>query len=254
MLSAFALKKILITLIMPSTALVILLLLGLLFMLVGRRFLGRSLIGFSLVTTLLLSLYPISGAMLHYWERQYSGLTRLPADSDLIVVLGCLHYQDDNQPLSSQILPCGVVKVVEAVRLWRQNPSVSILLSGGDIEGSGVQHADMLAALAESLGVPKSQLIRSYHNQDTATEVTRLANTYTDQSMVLVTQASHMPRAMSWFARYDLQVVAAPTYYQVRNWQKPFTWRSFVPRLSHIAKADTAVYETLANLWLRLKS
>ncbi|GDY27150.1 membrane protein [Agarivorans sp. Toyoura001] len=251
---SFALKKLLTVLVMPSTALWLILLFALVLLLLGRKILARSLMVVCVLLTFCLSLYPVSGALLYHWEKQYNALHELPPDTEMIVVLGCLHYQDENQPLSSQVLPCGAIKVVEAVRLWRQQPQVKILLSGGDNEGSGVQHADMLAKLAISLGVPDSKLVRSYQLKDTAEEAANIARRYPNTNLTLITQASHMPRAMRLFAMQGLYPTAAPTYYQVKNWHADLTWQSFIPRLSHIAKADTATYEALAMAWLSIRS
>ncbi|WP_163133139.1 YdcF family protein [Agarivorans sp. Alg241-V36] len=253
-MDGFALKKLLTVLAMPSTSLWLLLVLALILGLLGRKLLART---FALVSILLmfcLSLYPVSGTLLYHWEKQYNGLHTLPPDTQMIVVLGCLHYQDQNQPITSQVLPCGAIKVAEAVRLWRQQPQAKILLSGGDNEGSGVQHADMLAKLAISLGVPDSRIIRSYQLKDTAAEAGNIARLYPNTNLTLITQASHMPRAMLLFARNGLHPTAAPTYYQVKNWHADYTWQSFIPRLSHIGKADTAAYEALATAWLKLRS
>ncbi len=249
--SAFALKKLLTLLLMPSTMLWLLLALALLLLLFKRRRVAYFVGGSSLLFTFCLSLYPVSGAMLQHWEKQYSALQQLPEQTELIVVLGCLHYVNPNQPITSQLLPCATIKVAEAVRLWRQQPQVKILFSGADIEGSGMQHADMLAQLALDLGVPETQLIRSYQLKNTADEVANIARLYAKKKLVLVTQASHMPRAMRLFEMQGLQVVAAPTDYLIKNWQAAFTWQSFIPRFSHIEKADRAVYESLAILWLR---
>lgn len=252
-MDGFALKKLLTVLAMPSTALWLLLLLALFFGLRGHKLLARSCAIISLLLMFCLSLYPVSGALLYHWEKQYNGLHTLPPDTQMIVVLGCLHYQDENQPITSQVLPCGAIKVAEAVRLWRQQPQVKVLLSGGDNEGSGVQHADMLAKLAISLGVPESRIIRSYQLKDTAEEAANIARLYPNTNVTLITQASHMPRAMLLFAMNGLHPTAAPTYYQVKNWHADYTWQSFIPRLSNISKADTAAYEALAHAWLKLR-
>jgi len=250
--SLFTLKKLLISLAMPSTALCLLLVLALLLLLFKWRRLALLLGSSSLLLIFGLSLYPVSGAMLQHWEKQYAGLQQLPEDTELIVVLGCLHYVDPKQPITSQLLPCATIKVAEAVRLWRQQPQAKILLSGGDIQHSGIQHADMLAQLALDLGVPETQLLRSYQLKNTADEAANIARHYADKKLVLVTQAAHMPRAMRLFEMQGLQPVAAPTDYLIKNWQADFTWRNFIPSLRHIAKADRAIYEGLAMLWLRL--
>ncbi|WP_427979168.1 YdcF family protein [Agarivorans sp.] len=251
-MSGFALKKLLTLLLMPSTALCLLLALAFLLCLFKRRRLAMLLGCTSLLLIFGFSLYPLSGAMLRYWEKQYSALQQVPEDTELIVVLGCLHYVDSGQPITSQLLPCATIKVAEAVRLWRQQPQAKILLSGGDIQHSGAQHADMLAQLALALGVPETQLIRSYQLKNTADEAANVARNHATKHLVLVTQASHMPRAMHLFEMQGLQPVAAPTDYVIKNWQAEFTWQSFIPSLRHIAKADRAVYEGLAMLWLRL--
>jgi uncharacterized SAM-binding protein YcdF (DUF218 family) len=70
------------------------------------------------------------------------------------------------------------------------------------------------------------------------------------QTVLLVTNAMHMPRARRAFERAGLQVLAAPTVF--RAWG-PLSASSFLPRADALESSYYAVYEWIGLAWYRLK-
>ena len=70
------------------------------------------------------------------------------------------------------------------------------------------------------------------------------------QTVLLVTDAMHMPRARRAFDRAGLRVVAAPTVF--RAWG-PLSPSSFLPSADALASSYYAVYEWIGLAWYRLK-
>ena len=70
------------------------------------------------------------------------------------------------------------------------------------------------------------------------------------QTVLLVTDAMHMPRARRAFERAGLRVVAAPTVF--RAWG-PLSVSSFLPSPDALASSYYAVYEWIGLAWYRLK-
>lgn len=70
------------------------------------------------------------------------------------------------------------------------------------------------------------------------------------QTVLLVTDAMHMPRARRAFERAGLQVVAAPTMF--RAWG-PVSASSFLPRADALASSYYAAYEWIGLAWYRLR-
>ncbi|KQV82492.1 hypothetical protein ASD15_10775 [Massilia sp. Root351] len=69
------------------------------------------------------------------------------------------------------------------------------------------------------------------------------------RTVLLVTDAMHMPRARRTFERAGLQVVAAPTMF--RAWG-PVSASSFLPRADALASSYYAAYEWIGLAWYRL--
>jgi uncharacterized SAM-binding protein YcdF (DUF218 family) len=107
--------------------------------------------------------------------------------------------------------------------------------------------ATALAAAAVSLGVDPAALIVEDRPRNTAEEADRMAERAPAHALVLVTSASHMPRAVRLFEERGLQVIPAPTHYLtteprgVRRWFRP-------PSADNARKVERAVYELLAGL------
>jgi uncharacterized SAM-binding protein YcdF (DUF218 family) len=70
------------------------------------------------------------------------------------------------------------------------------------------------------------------------------------RTVLLVTDAMHMPRARRVFERAGLQVVAAPTVF--RAWG-PLSASSFLPSADALASSYYAVYEWIGLAWYRIK-
>ena len=71
---------------------------------------------------------------------------------------------------------------------------------------------------------------------------------------ILVTSASHMPRAMALFRKHGMEPVPAPTDYmvKVRGWGlRPMM---FFPSAGSLEKAGRAIHEYLGIIWGKVRS
>ncbi len=143
-----------------------------------------------------------------------------PPSADVIVVLG-----GGTEP---QVPPRPIVEVNAAAdrmfygaELYKEGKAPRILLSGGDIEflSTGTQSpAQDMAAIMEMLGVPESALILQGNSQNTHEDAVYSCQWVKDHglnSILLVTSATHMPRAMMLFEKEGCRVTAAPTDFTV---------------------------------------
>jgi len=160
-----------------------------------------------------------SYALARTLEWNYIPQGELPA-ADVIVVLG-----GGTEP---GIAPRPIVEVNAAAdrmlygaALYKQGKSSRLLLSGGDIEflTTGTQSPAMdMAAVMEMLGIPSSALILQGNSQNTHEDAVYSCQWVKDHrldSILLVTSATHMPRAMLLFEKEGCAVAAAPTDFTV---------------------------------------
>jgi len=69
-------------------------------------------------------------------------------------------------------------------------------------------------------------------------------------SLLLVTSASHMPRAMAHFQAVGLAPIAAPTHYLAYR-EDPDTLGYWVPSSQNLYKIERALHETLGMIATR---
>ncbi|WP_226962186.1 ElyC/SanA/YdcF family protein [Sulfurimonas marina] len=127
-----------------------------------------------------------------------------------IHVLGNGHTTDKSQPISSQITNDGTKRVLEGVILHRNIPDSKIIFTG--FAGrTDTPNAIMNAKLAFALGVDENSTIVNPQPEDTREEAKFTKTVVGEKPFVLVTSASHMPRAMMLFESLGMHPVAAPT-------------------------------------------
>jgi len=73
-----------------------------------------------------------------------------------------------------------------------------------------VSTAEAGARVAESLGVPRSQIMTLDEPKDTEEEAAAVAKAIGQQPFLLVSSASHLPRAVIFFRNAGLQPIPAP--------------------------------------------
>ena len=203
----------------------------------------------------LLSVYPISASWLMHYEGLYPYYQPEPARPvEQIVVLGCYALEDPLLPVSSQLHPCSLVRLVEGMRIWRLHPEAEIILSGGASRFGHSSVAQIGANLLVSLGVPAEKIVLKPAARDTESEAATVKSDLKNSSPVLVTSATHMKRAIRIFARHGIHVIPAPTEHLVRAASgQESNWREWAPNAQNLYRSERALYATLANTLVTLQ-
>jgi uncharacterized SAM-binding protein YcdF (DUF218 family) len=115
-------------------------------------------------------------------------------------------------------------RVWHAARLYRAGKAPLIVLSGGTVNPGEMPEAVAMRQFLGDLGVPASALLlesRSQTTTENAADTARLLQQRGIRTVLLVTSALHMRRARGLFERAGLQVIPAPTDYEVvhRSWR-----------------------------------
>lgn len=168
-----------------------------------------------------------------------------------IVVLGCGHINDGMLPQTAQLHSCSLYRLAEAMRIYHLNPRSQIITTGyGGNEP--FSNADLVRQVAISMGVPSHKIRAISHPRDTEEEAQAVAKLIGTQSFVLVTSASHMPRAMHIFETAGMRPTAAPTGHLAKDPSRAFWWEQ-LPRAESIRLVERWWYETLGRLWFNLR-
>lgn len=244
----FLLKKVIAAFLMPLPIFFILSAIGFYLLRRGKRRRGKQLLGVAFVWIALLSYAPFTSQLLKPLESQYA---RWHADGTPVAyvhVLGFGHDSDGRLPLSSKPFASGLVRIVEGIAIYRQNPGAKLIFSGYEGEDE-VSNARINADVAEALGVDPADIIVLKCPRDTAEEAAVVRKIAGDAKVALVTSAMHMPRAMLLFEKEDFNVIAAPTDFQTRR----FEWYQ-LPGAQGLRLSQLAFHEYIGLLWAKLRS
>ena len=252
----FFLKKLIGQLLMPLPLVLLLMVLSLLLL---NRLPRISRIALVTATVMLftLSFAPIADRIIepleYYPVYDKNAQRNTNGKLDYIVVLGCGHTTDITLKPSQQLKVCSLQRLTEGLRIAQLHPEAMIITSGAAIydqqsNAMAVKQADV------ELGFDRRRIIADDRAYDTEDEALFLSIRLKGKRFALVTNANHMPRAMTYFEQQGLNPIAAPTGFYVKHAIDSGSWQDYFPDPVDLHKSQTAWYEYLGRLWQWLKS
>jgi len=258
----FLLKKLVSRLLFPVPLSLELALVGLILLWFTRRQkAGKILVTLAVALWLALSMGTVSGPLIAQLERHYPplDLDALPVPAEeiayVVAFADCKQAVDGCAP-SAQVGLIDQVRMLEAIRIYRQLPQSKLILSGGlQCDPSAPAEALTTYRLAVSLGVPPKDILLEQRSLDTDDQVRYLSEMVGQAPFVLVTSAVHMPRAVAMFRKAGLRPIPAPAEYNsdICGVPEPFRPWSLYPNAVDLLKAERAIYEYLGLLWARIR-
>ncbi|MFT7860062.1 MAG: ElyC/SanA/YdcF family protein [Sulfurimonas sp.] len=188
----------------------------------------------SIFMLVLFSYPPFANFLIAPLEKSYPKYD-YSQDVKYIHVLGNGYTTDPAQPISSQITNDGTKRVLEGIIIHNKSNDAKLIFTG--FQGrTDVANAVMNAKLASALGVEQNSTIVNPKPEDTQEEAEFTKTIVGSEPFVLVTSASHMPRAMMLFESLGMHPIAAPTAFykdeDVSFWRLPSAHALFVSTLS----------------------
>jgi uncharacterized SAM-binding protein YcdF (DUF218 family) len=169
-------------------------------------------------------------------------------DARWIVVLGGGHSYSRQLPANSALNVSTLARLVEATRLKRLVPKAKMILSGGF--GGSITHAEILADTAVALGVPREDLVLEKRTFDTADEAHFISPIVGQDPFILVSSASHLPRAVALFRKQGKDPLPSPADFTTGpGW----SLESFFPSSTSLGKLERASHEYVGWIWSRLR-
>lgn len=213
---------------------------------------AKVLLSMSWLVLLLISLQPVADKMLKPIEDTYP-TWRGQEKVDYIVVLGGGYTWNPEWAPSSNLISNSLPRLAEGVRLWQANPGAKMVFTGARAMTNPVSTAEAGARVAESLGVPRSQIITLDEPKDTEEEAAAVAKAVGQQPFLLVSSASHLPRAMIFFRHAGLSPIPAPAN-QLAITSPLNPWERVIPSPVWLLHSDRAIYESMGRVWQWLKA
>ncbi len=242
---------------MPFTIFWIILLAAIIFYLLKRKRTGLIIGVFSIIWLALISLPFLPQQLAWSLEKRFPPLFEspkcLPNDTVYILVLGGGLMENINLPPIDQLSLSSVCRLLEGIRLHRLSPG-SLMVFSGISRDHKYSHATVLRQSALSMGVEEkeiSMLPTSVNTQAEALDFTKKFGTR--NTLILVTDAIHMPRAMLLFQKAGQSPIPAPTNHLVKS-----DWRNGIsdwgPSSENIATMEYAMHEMVGLAWAKISS
>jgi uncharacterized SAM-binding protein YcdF (DUF218 family) len=145
-----------------------------------------------------------------------------------------------------------IERLLAGFQLLREGKAKSVLLSGGSgrFDRSGPVEADVLAQQLEKWGIDKTRIVEERLSRNTRENATESAKVVAQQhwsSLLLVTSAFHMPRALACFRAAGLKVDTLVVDY--RTGAHSGGW---FPRAGALAGSTAALRELFGRVVYRI--
>jgi uncharacterized SAM-binding protein YcdF (DUF218 family) len=221
---------------------------------------GKTVVTVAGVLLFLFSSHFCSGLLLAPLESRYPPFFITPGapaavelkEVKFIVVLGSGFTGDGNRPLALQLDDGSIARLVEGVRVSKASNGCKLVLSGGPSPDGLSSIAQAMAQLAQDLGVDRRDMILEAQSRDTEDEARLIAPILGKQPFILVTEASHMPRAMALFRKQGTHPIADPVSFRTRHTQAIAPQEVF-PDAEELSGSERAVYEFLGMAWAKIR-
>lgn len=199
-----------------------------------------------LVMLVLLGFQAVPDMLLRSLEQRHAALTRddISQHAGIIVLGGATGFSQIYHDRGQVPLGEAAERLTLPVGLMRQNPDFTLVFSGGEgrLLPTGTKEAELVKALYIEMGVDMRRVkleSGSRNTRENAQKVAALLGAACRKPWLLVTSASHMPRAMAEFAATGCQV----TPYPVDYWTSKTTPWTEYSLTGSLARWQTALHE-----------
>ena len=204
---------------------------------------------------ILLSTGYVSDRVMHPIENNFVSYQSTEKPVDYIVILGCGNSSNPDLPATSQLFPCSLQRLVEALRIFKLHPEAQLITSGAAFDNNA-SNATNVKQAAMALGVPDEKIIVESFPKDTEEEAELIALRVQGKNVVLVTNADHMLRAVNYFKQQGVDVIPAPASNWVKNIDSYKNWSYYLPKSHNLTQTTNAWYESIGLIvqWLKSES
>lgn len=201
----------------PGNFLVLLLVLGALRLVASGRCRGLGLVAVAAFGLLAITMLPVGDWLLLPLENRFAASRELPERIDGIVVLGGATDEVVSTARDRVAFNAAGARMTDAVALARRYPSARIVLTGGNNHLADLApEAEIMKSFFVAEGVDPARIVlesRSRTTYENAVLSHATVQPKPDEVWLLVTSASHMPRAIGCFRAVGWVVLPYPVDY-----------------------------------------
>jgi uncharacterized SAM-binding protein YcdF (DUF218 family) len=203
------------------------------------------------VLLVLISMPAVTHLALGTLEWPYEPLDQRPTDARAIVVLSGYYGPLDAETGTWHLGEDTLARCLKALELYRASPC-PILVTGGNCESNtaGPTCAEAMRDFLVQRGVKKEDILVEACSQSTyenAVESAKLLKARGLDKVVVVTDATHLFRAVRCFRGQGIEVVPCGCRYRTHQFQ--LTVLAFVPNLSASRRFEVVWHEWVGAGW-----
>jgi uncharacterized SAM-binding protein YcdF (DUF218 family) len=250
----FASKKIISIFLMPLSLSLMIYSIGLLLLFFSRKRMATITLSIGFLFQLFICTYPYSFSLMESLESDFLPKKNMKNFSEIsyIAVLGGGHTSNSNIPYHTQIGDESLKRFLQGYFLMKKYPKAKIIFSG--YGGSDINsHANILAGLAERLGVEKSKIITLSEPRDTYEESLFIKDIVKNKKFILVTSASHLKRSLVFFRQNKMNPIISPGHFYFKNIGTK-DWDDYAPQAKYIKMNEVIWHEKIGQIWWNLKN
>jgi uncharacterized SAM-binding protein YcdF (DUF218 family) len=219
-----------------------------------RRALALAMVPF--VALVLISLPAVGYVALGTLEWRYPPLRTRPTHAGAIVVLAAGALHPDAVRFRDELSRNSLVRCVHAAEVYHQGPPLPVLVTGGivDPRSVGRPDGDLMRDFLVEHGVERTDLIVENGSRSTyenALESRKLLERRGVREVILVTDASHMHRAVCCFRKQGFRVTASACHHLAT--QFPWSLAAWLPEPASASACVNAAHEWLGLAWYWLR-
>lgn len=240
-------------LLMPLPVILIFLIAGLVLLMASRfRRIALGLLMLGTALLLVVSIPPLSERSLRALETSYP-LLQSPPQAEWIVVLGGGSKGPSTWPATARLGETSLCRIAEGVRLADLLPGATLITSGGSAYG-GKSCGELMAEAAAGWGIDPQRIVVHSSPLNTEAEAAAVASRINPRdTVILVTSAFHMRRAVALFEGQGLRVIPAPTGHQVNPVSSRKHTGQYLPQSQYIWFAERVLWERIGLVWAGLR-
>ncbi|MGR9115017.1 MAG: YdcF family protein [Gammaproteobacteria bacterium] len=191
----------------------------------GYQKLAQRLLVILVLGLWLLTLFPVSNWLLRPLETRFPTNPSLPVALDGIIMLGGAEITDASKVWQQVELKAYAERALTFMQMARRYPEAKHVFTGGSgtMMAQGYQEADVAELLFQQQGFDVSKILFERNSRNTYENAQfgkRLVSPKPGENWLLITSASHMPRAVGVFCKTQWPVIPYP----VDHWTTPDKW------------------------------
>lgn len=224
-------------------------------LILGIKFRSKKITISAIVVLLFCSLPIVSKKLINFLEKNYTPIQASNIDkADAIIILsGMIKPINTNNGYKYEFNK-SVDRFFAGIELFKKNKANFIVFTRGKYPWSvGKPEGEYLKELAISYGIPENNIILSENAENTDQEAKAVKKLFPKKNskLILVTSASHMPRALEVFQAADLEVIDYPVDFKSNS--NNFTLMDLIPSAGALSGTSYFVREMIGRIYYKIK-